>query len=310
MYLKLLGYFIAFFYLSIIIMEVTNELKVNNSSLIFKGSNISELILNDTKVISNKSESCTNPLLNGCYLMYPWTGRLSSTLPIEKIMNSNTINYPFKDSNGYPLHGFFQAADREVVDKGDSYITFQSKDQSLFKYFPRFVETYSLNEKSLLITIQFENITDYVQYFAFGYHPYIGINDKKVDDLTITSNIDTKCILSSELVPVMSSDGNLETQPCKFQECKIGEKELDDLFKSNLENPFVRLSDGEIGVTIVSEGDIKLPFIQFYTPPDRERLAIEPMSSPSNAFNIGFSDYLVKINPGEMLESRIKITLE
>jgi aldose 1-epimerase len=287
----------------------TNELISGNSKLVFKGPNIDELILDNVKVIRSQPE-CTNPLLHGCYLMYPWVGRLTDDSKIKTILGREDVKYPFLDSKGYPLHGFFQTAEREVISKGDDFIILTAKDRELFKYFPRFEETYKLIARGLSITTEFRNETTVDQYFAYSYHPYIGINDKPIDGLSMTYNFTEQYELTEELVPKVDTPGNLCKSKFKFEQLNLGSTEFDNMFLCEEANPFVKLSDGICSVTVSGSGELKMPFMQLYTPPDRKSLAIEPMTSPSNAFNIQFPDYLVKLEPGKKASGKIEILLE
>jgi aldose 1-epimerase len=288
-------------------MEASNKLYKKNSKAVFKGSNIGELVLDGVAIISGQ-ENETNPLLHGCFLMYPWVGRLINDEVIRKILRNEIVDYPFTDSKGYPLHGFFQVAEREVLEQGDDFIKLTAKDKTLFNYFPKFVESYQLNDKKLEITTTFENQTNDYQYFAYSYHPYIGLNNQAIDTMFITSNCSERYDLTEELVPKVD-DGKLCSNSWQFDKWQIGTNELDNMFKCSESDTHVNLTDDNNSVSVISCGELRMPFIQLYTPSNRKSLAIEPMTTPSNSFDINFSEYLIKLEPGYKTSGTIKIVL-
>ena len=98
---------------------------------------------------------------------------------------------------------------------------------------------------------------------------------------------------------------------------KIDDGLFDDLFfnpeRSDAENPFVDLIDHDENLRVTVESDnsksIQLNYFQLYTPERRNCIAIEPLTSPSNAFNIDFPNKLIQLKPKESKQGLIKISL-
>ena len=300
--------------------HVIKSLK-GNSVATFSSSKLIKLVLNNTEIISEE-ESESNYLLSGSYLCFPWVGRLTNEEKLKELTKDNLPEYPFKDKNNFPLHGLYADAERKVLtssNEGNS-IAFIAE---CFEQFPFFIEEYNIDQYSLEIKTSFENRNcEGIQYFAYGYHPYIGINGKKINNMSIYSNIKFHVALTSQLVPDVF--GNLQVMR-KMREDpednplrrKIDDELFDDLFfnpeRPDTENPFVDLIDHEENLRVTVESDnsksIRLNYFQLYTPERRNCIAIEPLTSPSNAFNIDFPNKLIQLKPKESKQGYIKISL-
>ena len=292
-----------------------------NSVATFSRSKLIKLILNNTEIISEE-ESESNYLLSGSYLCFPWVGRLTNDDKLKELTKDSLPDYPFRDGNNLPLHGLYADAERIVLtssDEGNS-ISFIAE---CFQQFPFFIEEYKINQYSLEIKTSFENRnSETIQYFAYGYHPYIGINRKNINKMSLNSNIKFNVELTSQLVPDVCENLQVMRKMLGDHEDnhlrkKIDDKKIDDLFfnpeRSNIENPFVDLIDHEENLRVTVESDksksIRLNYFQIYTPERRNCIAIEPLTSPSNAFNIDFPNKLIQLKPNESKEGLIKISL-
>jgi aldose 1-epimerase len=292
-----------------------------NSVATFSSSKLIKLILNNTEII-REEESESNYLLSGSYLCFPWVGRLTNEDKLKELTKDSFPEYHFIDENNFPLHGFYADAERKVFsssDEGDS-IAFIAECS---EQFPFFIEEYKIDQYSLEIKTSFENRNgEGIQYFAYGYHPYIGINGQKINNLSLYSNIKFNVALTSQLVPEVF--GNLQVMR-KMREDpednplirKIDDRLFDDLFfhpeKSDSENPFVHLIDYDENLRVTVESDnsksIRLNYFQLYTPERRNCIAIEPLTSPSNAFNIDFPNKLIQLKPKESKQGLLRISL-
>lgn len=327
-----------------------NILKITcgNSEATFMKAKLIKLILKGITIIDQNDNEEKEFLSTGSYLMYPWVGRIKNEEKIVELIKTEnshlrtkevSINFPFKDSskNNFPLHGFFANSDREILKHDSDVLVFSSvvSENNIIKNcFPDFVETFKILEDRLEVSTSFKNSSNNncPQYFAYGYHPYISFLGKQINNLVISSNINRKIKLGGNLMPEVSGSESLILTDCNLSG-KLNEIFYDDLFYKEDDslaqiNPFISLYDEESKIKVTIENinntgskfsdhgnfpsRVNLNYFQLYTPSNRDKIAIEPMSSISNAFNVDFPNYLVKLNPNEekIGEFHIKLELE
>jgi aldose 1-epimerase len=113
-----------------------------------------------------------------------------------------------------------------------------------------------------------------------GWHPYFTLGDS-VDDYTLQFNSTQQVAFDSELIPT----GQLMKDDRFINGRSLNGIFLDNCFlldpKSG--NPTCILSNKNIQLII--EPTINYPYMQFYTPDDRKKIAIENLSAAPDAFN-------------------------
>jgi galactose mutarotase-like enzyme len=326
------------------------KITCGNSEATFMKAKLIKLILKGITIIDqndNHDNQEKEFLSSGSYLMYPWVGRIKhdeKIVDLIKTENSHlqtkqiSVNFPFKDSskNNFPLHGFFANSDREILKHERDIVIFSSvvSENNIIKNcFPDFVETFKILEDRLEVYSTFKNSSNNncPQYFAYGYHPYISFPGKQINNLVISSNINRKIKLGGNLMPEVSGSESLILTDCNLSG-KLNEIFYDDLFYKEEDsiaqiNPFISLYDEESKIKVTIENinlntgskfsdnenfpsRVNLNYFQIYTPSNRDKIAIEPMSSISNAFNVDFPNHLVKLNPNEEKRGEFHIKLE
>jgi len=313
-------------------------LETENSKAIFDKFKLISLIFTDNNkkitVLNNEYQE-KNFLLDGSYLMFPWVGRITSDDYLKSLNDNLVEKYPFKDSNGFPLHGFLANHPRKVLNQTKNSITFNFEETNftniLFKHFPEITEKYTLLENKLIIDLEFQNKTDKDLYFNFGYHPYFQFNLESINNLILTSSmINKKWNLHKKyLIPNLLENENfsVEKEDFYFENFLIEKSQFDNLYeienemKNNEENKIeydlINLinKDNKIEIAlsikkpeyVKKEEFILMKFIQIYTPDERDRIAIEPLSGPSNAFNFPNLAYNINISPQQMKHSNFNI---
>jgi galactose mutarotase-like enzyme len=324
------------------LLKITCE----NSEATFRIPKLIKLILNGITIIDlNADEKEEEILSSGSYLMYPWAGRIKNDEKIKEIIKNenyqlremnDSIAYPFKDGSkdNFPLHGFFANSKREILKHENNILILSgviSETNAIKNCFPNFIETFKLFKDRLEVITSFKNSSNnnYNQYFAYGYHPYISLLGKKINDLVISSNLNKKIKLTENVMPEISESGSLILNDCNLNS-KLNDVFYDDLFykaeNSNTQiNPYVSLYDEVSKTKVILESNnlvnksssnensscrINLNYFQIYTPPSRHKIAIEPMSSPSNAYSVDFPNYLVEIKPNEEKVGEFQIRVE
>lgn len=127
-----------------------------------------------------------------------------------------------------------------------------------------------------------------------GWHPYFTLG-RKIDELELTLKTDRQIVFDEEIIPTG------EQKPYRefYEGKKLGATFFDDCFLLDLTagQPLCILKDLENGIQVAVRPEITYPYIQLYTPPHRNSIAIENLSAPPDTFNNGVD--LIILSPGE-----------
>lgn len=137
-----------------------------------------------------------------------------------------------------------------------------------------------------------------------GWHPYFTLG-KKIDELQLEFQAKEILEFDDELVP----SGKL----LPYQEYgslkKIGDASFDNCYTLNFAEcqPLFVLRDPLQKIQIVTEPEPSYPYLQIYTPPHRNSIAIENLSAAPDAFNNGMG--LMTLAPGASASFKTKYTI-
>lgn len=147
------------------------------------------------------------------------------------------------------------------------------------------VVTYTLSgECRLQVKTVCTNISGETIPLQDGWHPYFNLG-KKIDDIELEFQSGEQYVFDKEILPTG------ETSPfTAFATAKpIGPSHIDNSYIIDFQKPgplcVLRNKDGGIELQIMPE--TSYPILQIYTPPHRNSIAIENLSGPPNAFNLG-----------------------
>jgi len=126
-----------------------------------------------------------------------------------------------------------------------------------------------------------------------GWHPYFTFGGN-IDDLLLEFQSAEHVLFDEELIP----NGELKAYDEYASLKKIGPTFFDDCFTLNFDTcqPMCVLRDNAQKIQLEIRPDKSYPYLQIYTPPHRESIAIENLSAPPNAFNSG--NHLIMLQPG------------
>lgn len=127
-----------------------------------------------------------------------------------------------------------------------------------------------------------------------GWHPYFKL-DSKIDDLELQFQSIDMVEFNDELIPT----GKLIPYKEFYKPKKLGNTFLDNCFTLNFSEgqPICFLQNIEKNVQVEIHTNESYPYLQFYTPPHRNSIAIENISGTPDAFNNGMG--LKIVSPGE-----------
>ncbi len=154
--------------------------------------------------------------------------------------------------------------------------------------------TYQLKKNNeLTLTTEIINIDNQPIPIQDGWHPYFTLG-KKIDELELEFNSKQQVVFDDQLIPTGQMDPYTEFGSLK----KIGGTFLDNCFTLNEEadQPICILRDAENNIQVEIRPDKSYPYLQLYTPPNRQSIAIENLSAPPDAFNNGI--HLKILPPG------------
>ncbi len=138
---------------------------------------------------------------------------------------------------------------------------------------------------------------------GFGWHPYFRTSGG-IDHLRLTLPEVERLVIDDRKLPT----GEKETFDTFSAAHPIGATEFDSGFQMVGAEREVQLFDETLGLYItltMPEADVRYDYLQVYTAPNRESIALEPMTCAPNAFNNGMG--LKKLASGESLRSHFTI---
>ena len=114
-----------------------------------------------------------------------------------------------------------------------------------------------------------------------GWHPYFTLG-KKIDELELTLCSLEQIIFDDKMIPTGELVSYQEFQQSK----KIGPLFFDDCFRLDAAaQPACVLKDVQNKIQVEIRPDKNYPWLQLYTPPHRQSIAIENLSAPPDTFN-------------------------
>ncbi|NHC14211.1 aldose 1-epimerase family protein [Motilibacter deserti] len=173
---------------------------------------------------------------------------------------------------------------------------------------------YELSGQGLAVTVRARNVGARPAPFAYGAHPYVMATPGA------TIDADTLHVPAASRVPVDATStptgrAPVEGTPYDFRKpSAIGDRVLDTAYTDLRRTPDGRSTvtlRGEHGAVVVWQ-DESFGYTQVFTgdtvAPERRRrsVAVEPMTSPANAFSSG--EDVVRLEPGQVFEGAWGIT--
>ncbi|MEI2713286.1 MAG: aldose 1-epimerase family protein [Nocardioides sp.] len=168
--------------------------------------------------------------------------------------------------------------------------------------------TYALSHDGLTVTYAAINRSSQAAPFAAGFHPYLRTTAPLIDAATLSLPAGSRVVTDERLLPIGDepTDGTAyEFAPGRA----LGDLSLDDAF-----GDLRRGSDGRTHVTLTLDGvgaglwmDDQHHWVQVFSADEpsagaRRAIAVEPMTSPADAFNSGRD--LITLAPGGEFRAR------
>jgi aldose 1-epimerase len=191
----------------------------------------------------------------------------------------------------------------ELVTDNSAMIILQTDYDSIHKGYPfsyHIEIEYTLEENNFKCLTRILNTSEQSIPIGDGWHPYFTIGSK-VDNLKLQLPPNKQIKLGKDMIPT----GNYIPGTLFESPTLINNTRLDHCFELDTANERVetRLIDEQKNISIViwqQASGRGYKFLQAYTPPDRNSIAIEPMSCAPDAFNN--KNGLIVLLPKEAVE--------
>jgi len=245
-------------------------------------------------------------------VLYPFPNRLKDG---RYQWQGKSYQFPINNPDtGNALHGFGWNRPMEVanisVQEDSCSVTCVREElggESAYPFVCSFFITFQLwGGGKFEVMLGFENHSDVPVPVGMGWHPYFALSTH-VDEMELR-------FPSCELVEIdrfMIPTGRMFREERFVQETPIGNTVLDNCFRLEPEPGWAEVwLRGEKGRLRYAQetGSGKFNFVQVFTPPHRQSLAIEPMTCNIDAFNNGQG--LITLAPGASTSARVQIRLE
>jgi len=231
----------------------------------------------------------------GIPLLHPWANRLAgysyraAGQDVNLDPGSPVLHF---DENGLPIHGVpWPLLQWDVIEAEQDRVTarLEWSRQDLLAVFPfrHWLElTASLASDALTLETTLAAHGDGPVPVSFGFHPYLSLPGVSRADWLLHLPPMERVVLDWKGIPIG------EETPFAGLDAKVGELDLDDGFALFDEQTIISLACARRRISI--EWVAGFNYAQIYAPKNKEYVAIEPMTAPTNALKSGNGLQLVE----------------
>jgi aldose 1-epimerase len=238
--------------------------------------------------------------------LFPFPNRVKNA---RYFFSGNEYRLPQNDDALFPhsLHGLVYNKPFEIASvnetEGKVVLTHHFKaDAKAYPFDFLLSIEYQLNVNSLQVKTGIHNLSNLAAPVGYGWHPYIALSGK-IDDCSLQLPATKFYVNDDTLIPNGKTD-----ELKKFTSLtRVGDTELNHCFElpdGENEHPTILEDANGTRIQIDQQG---YSFIQYYIPPDRKSIAIEPQTCIANALNNKIG--LIMLPPGEELGLSFKISI-
>jgi len=256
---------------------------VHRIGLISSGEVVRELLRSDLP-----EELENNPKYRG-RLLFPFNDRIpQGKYTYEGVSYQLPVN---AKSDGSSIHGLvYNRGFKEescCLEEGLAKISFsyqiEEGEWASYPFSAAVVVTYGLSDKGFTAEYRISNKGKKKMPVALGWHPYFRL-DGLVDNWTLHCEGGQYVEVDETLNPT-GRIPDVSGTPFDFTSPRKIEGEELDIALTNPPSGMTFLSGNGEEISLYFDPDF-FPYVQLYTPPARDSLAIEPITAATNAFNI------------------------
>jgi aldose 1-epimerase len=286
------------------------------------GNNAYEMKVNGTNILFSPYQTLADwkakPTLLGVPFLGPWANRLDSD-GFWANGKRYQLNPELKNFNraqaGKPIHGLLQYASEWKVTRTNADDRSASVTSKLefwrfpdrmaqFPFAHNLEMTYTLRDGALDVTLAVENLAEAAMPVSLAFHPYFTLNDAPRDEWTVTLPARERYELDESLVATGATKPNPYKSPLLLRDVA-----LDDVFGA-LETANAEFVMKGKQQQIAVRFSPQYPVAVVYAPKGRNFVCFEPMTGPTNAFNLAHdSRYknLQSVPPGQTWRASFQI---
>ena len=244
----------------------------------------------------------------GIPLLHPWANRLGAMhyRAAGKEVLLDTATLIGHDDKGLPMHGVpWPRLAWQVLDENDSTLKARldwTSDERLAVFpFPHHVEmNIALRVNALSVETTLLADESSAVPVSFGFHPYFRIPGRPRAEWQIHLPAMSRLLLDGRNIPTGE-----ETSVPVF-DATLGDRAFDDGFALRDQHAFFSIAGNGRRITVeFVEG---YPYAQVFAPPDKDYIAIEPMTAPTNALLSGRGLRLVE--PGDLFRATFRVNVQ
>ncbi|MBS1828246.1 MAG: aldose 1-epimerase [Acidobacteria bacterium] len=261
------------------------------------GNNSYEMKVNGQRVFwspyATVKELKAKPAMAGNPFLAPWANRLDQDAFYANGKKYN-LNLELKnvrrDGNQQPIHGLlvysteWQVASLKSGDESASVTSrldfWKYPDyMAQFPFAHSYEMTYRLRDGALEVETAIENLSTLTMPVSVAYHPYFTLPGVPRDDWQVRVPATHQVVLNDKLTPTG------ELRPLNLQQpVSLKGRQFDDVYSGV--DPSKEFSVEGGGKRIALKFGPRFPVGVVYAPQGRDFICFEPMSGPTNAFNL------------------------
>jgi aldose 1-epimerase len=242
-------------------------------------------------------------------LLHPWANRLSGdtyAVAGERVfLEGVALSH---DPNGLPIHGNLFGAPFEVQQKNDTRVVarldYGAQPEKLRAFpFPHIltVDARLHPTRGLNIVTQVEPTTDRAVPISFGWHPFVKLPNAPRAEWELRWPACEHIEVDERVIPTGTRT------PRAAQRDPIAARTFDDHYALGPDRTFsISGGVGRNRRTLTLQFDPSYPFAQLYVPPDRDFVAIEPMTAEIDALGRGTAPF---VQPGDRFLAAFNIAV-
>lgn len=180
--------------------------------------------------------------------------------------------------------------------------------------------TYTLAANGLTLSYSALNNGTSPSPATFGWHPYFTVkpyphpvelgvaeSDTILDEMTLVLPAQSVVVIGDDLMPT-GTRNPLATRKFTLKDWEVDSPFVVDVTEADCAETHLHAPGQAVTLVISQEtGPSKLNYLTVFTPPKRDRIAIEPQTANVNALNTG--EGLATLDPGDALEGWMRIAL-
>jgi aldose 1-epimerase len=245
----------------------------------------------------------------GIPFLHPWANRLagySYHAAGKRVILDPSSPLLHPDENGLPIHGVpWPLLSWEVVEARQNRVRarLEWSREDLLSVFPfrhRLEMTASLASGALTLETSLVAHGDSAVPVSFGFHPYLKLPGLARVHWHLRTPPMRRLVLDGKRIPAGKEE------PISALDTILGDLDLDDGFALASENQAFSIAGA--GRLIAAEWLEGYAYAQIYAPRDKDYIAIEPMTAPTNALVSGQGLRLAE--PGSVFRTAFRIRIE